>query len=68
MVKKIWEPDDPGLEVIKLFFMLNTKFILLINVKMPTSVGILTFFSRINTSTKSLTARKIIIFKHFSFN
>ena len=33
---------------------LNTKFILLINVKMPTIVGILTFISRINTSSERL--------------
>ena len=43
----------PGPKVIKLFFMLSSaqlslKFILLINVKMPTIVGILTFMSRIN--------------------
>ena len=42
---------DPGPEVIKLFScsaQLRLKFILLINVKMPTIVGILTFISRIN--------------------
>ena len=42
---------NPGLEVIKLFSrstQLRLKFILLINVKMPTVVGILTFISRIN--------------------
>ena len=42
---------SPGLEVIKLFScsaQLRLKFILLINVKMPTIVGILTFISRIN--------------------
>ena len=41
----------PGVEVIKLFScsaQLRLKFILLINVKMPTFVGILTFMSRIN--------------------
>ena len=41
----------PGKEVIKLFScsaQLSQKFILLINVKMPTIVGILTFISRIN--------------------
>ena len=41
----------PGPEVIKLFScstQLRLKFILLINVKMPTVVGILTFMSRIN--------------------
>ena len=47
----------PGSEVIKLFLwstQLGMKFILLINVKMPTIVGILTFISIINTvSVKS---------------
>ena len=41
----------PGPEVIKLFScstQLRLKFILLINVKMPTIVGILTFMSMIN--------------------
>ena len=47
---------------------LSTKFILLTNVKMPTIVGILTFISRVNALTKSLTARKIIIFQHFIVN
>ena len=58
----------PG--VIKLFSFstqLSMKFILLINVKMPTIVGILTFISRINTSSDSLKARKISVFQHFSF-
>ena len=42
----------PGPEVIKLFScstQLSIKFFLLINVKMPTIVGILTFMSRKNT-------------------
>ena len=51
----------PGPEVIKLFpcsAQLSTKFILLINIKMPTTVilfattvGILTFISMINTTS-----------------
>ena len=43
--------SSQGPEVIKLFScsaLLRLKFILLINVKMPTIVGILTFISRIN--------------------
>ena len=43
-----------GLEVITLFSCLthlSMKLILLINVKMPTIVGILTFMSRINTTS-----------------
>ena len=58
-------------EVIKLFScstQLSPKFILLINVKMPTIVGILTFMSRINTTSESLNARKICVFQHFGFN
>ena len=45
---------DPGPEVIKLFSystQLSMKFILLINVKMPTIVGILTCISMINTTS-----------------
>ena len=44
-----------GSEVIKLIFSYSTQlsknFILLINVKMPTIVGILTFISMINTTS-----------------
>ena len=44
-------PQSTGPEVIKLFScsaQLRLKFILLINVKMPTIVGILTFMRRMN--------------------
>ena len=54
----------PGLEVIKLFYFsaqLSLIFILLINVKMPTIFGILTFISMINIF-ESLKARIIIFF------
>ena len=50
----IWRP---GPEVIKLFSystQLSTIFNLLINVKMPTNVGILTFISMINTTPERL--------------
>ena len=60
----------PGLKVIKLFScstQLSTKFIMLINVKMPTIVGILTFISMINTTSESLKASKVFIFSHFIF-
>ena len=59
----------PGPEVIKLFScstQLSTKFILLINVKMTTIVGISTFISILNTS-EHLKARKVFIFMHFKF-
>ena len=63
---------NPGLEVIKLFSwqcstQLSTKFILLINVKMPTIVGILTFISMINTTSERLKARKFSICWYFNF-
>ena len=50
----------------KTFFMLNSteyKFIMLINVKMPTVVGILTFISMLNANCESLKARKVGIFQ-----
>ena len=40
---------------------------MLINVKMPTIVGILTFISMINTTSGSLKARKFFIFQYFCF-
>ena len=60
----------PGPNVIKLFSCsteLSTKFILLINVKMPTIYGILTFISMINTTDRRLKARNFFICRHFSF-
>ena len=38
------------------------KFIMLINVKMPTIVGILTFISMVNITSESLKARNILFF------
>ena len=58
----------PVPEVIKHFpcsTQLSMKFILLINVKKPTVVGILTFFSMINTTSKRLTARNFFICQYF---
>ena len=46
---------------------LSSKFILLINVKMPTIVGILTFISMINTTSERLKARNFFICLYFSF-
>ena len=60
----------PGPEVKKLFSystQLSMEFIMLINVKMPTIVGILTFISMINTTPEGTKARKILTFEHFSF-
>ena len=60
----------PCLEVIKPFpcsTQLNMKFILLINVKMPTIVGILIFISMINTTSERLKARNFFVCWYFSF-
>ena len=43
------------------------EFIMLINVKMPTIVCILTFISMINATSDSLKARIVFIFQHFCF-
>ena len=46
------DSDQPGPEVLKLFscsIQLSMKFFLLINVKMPTVVGILSFMSMKNS-------------------
>ena len=43
------------------------KFIMLMDVKMPTiNVDILTFISMINTTSASLKARKVFNLQHFS--
>ena len=57
-------------EVIKLFScstQLSKKIIMLIHVKMPIIVGILTFISMINTTLNSLKAKEVFIFQHVSF-
>ena len=59
-----------GPEVIKLFpcsTQLSTRFILLINVKMPTIVGILTFISMINSTSEKLKVINFSICRYFSF-
>ena len=59
----------PGPKVIKLSpysTQLSTKFILLIKVKMPTIVGILSFISMINTTSEGLKAKISFICQHFS--
>ena len=61
--------NTPGPEVIKLLScsaQLSTKFILLINVKMSTTVGILTFISMTNTTSERLKAINFFICPYFS--
>ena len=57
----------PGYKTFLCSTQLSTKFILLINVKMPTIVGILTFISMINTTSVRLKARNFFFCLHFSF-
>ena len=45
----------------------SIKFIVLINVKMSTIVGILTFISMINTTSERFKARIFFICRYFSF-
>ena len=40
---------------------------MLMNVKMPTVIGILTLISKVNITSESLRARKVFIFHHFCF-
>ena len=59
-----------GPEVIKLFpcsTQLSTNFILLINAKMSTIFGILTFISMINTISERFKANNFYICRYFSF-
>ena len=56
-----------GYKFVPCSFQLSTKFILLINVKMPSLVGILTFMSMINTSSERLNAINFFICRYFSF-
>ena len=66
-----YQEVTPGPEVIKLFHaqlsQLSITFILLINVKMPTIVGILTFMSMKNAASESLKARKVFNLQHLKF-
>ena len=62
-------PGRSGPEVIKLLSystQLSTEFILLINVKMPTIVGIVAFICMINTTSERLKARNFFICLYFS--
>ena len=63
--------EKAGPEVIKLFpcsTQLSVKFIMLINVKMLTIVGILTFIIMISTTSERLKTRNFFICRYFSFN
>ena len=56
-----------GPEVINFLKLTEHKFIMLINFKIPTCVGILKFISMINTTSDGLKATKVLIFQHLSF-
>ena len=61
------DPRPRGYKTFSCSTQLSTKFILLINVEMPTFVGILTFISMINTTSERLRARNFFICQCFSF-
>ena len=68
---RIESNEDHGPEVIKLVpcsTHLSMKFILPMNAKMPTIVGILTFISMINTTSERLKVINVLICQYFSFN
>ena len=72
MYKPGWLTQSTDPEVIKLFpcsTQQRTKFILLVNVKMPTIVGILTFISMINTTPEilHLSASKFSFYEQLEF-
>ena len=62
-----WKSAPEVIELFSCLTQLSTKFILLINVKMPTIVGILTVISMINTTSERLKARNFFTFQYFSF-
>ena len=67
----LFDKSRSGPEVIKLFLcssQLSMIFILLINVKMPTIVGTLTFISMINTTSERLKAINFFIIQQFRFH
>ena len=61
-------PSVSGPKVIKLLFIYNSAEheIYPANVKMPTTVGILTFISMINTPSERLKARNFFICQYFT--
>ena len=62
--------ERAGPDVIKLLScstQRSTKFILLMNVKMPTIDGILTFISMINTTSEKNKGKNFFICRYFSF-
>ena len=59
------QSDPDVIKLLSRLTQLNTKFILLISVKMPTVVGIFTFISMINTLSERLKARNFFICQFF---
>ena len=62
------EPGPRGIKLFSYSTQLSMKFILNINVKMPTIVGIYTFISMINTTSERLKAINFFICPYSSFN
>ena len=64
---KVWYQAPRLYNLFSCSTQLSTKFFLLINLKMPTIVGILTFISMINTTSERLKARNFVVCRDFSF-
>ena len=62
-----WRPDPEVIKLLSRSTQLSTKVILLINVKMPTIVGILTFIRMMNTTNERLKARNFFICQYIDF-
>ena len=65
----VGNPEDwsQGYKICSCFTQLSMKYIMLINVKMPTIVDILTFISIICTTFDISKAHGTFVLKHFSF-
>ena len=65
-LKEMAQPWPRGYQTVSCSAQLSMKFILLINVKMPTIVGILTFISRLIQHLR-VSKQKIFISHQFAF-
>ena len=66
-LEKQFDPRPRGYKFFPCSTQLSMKFILLINVTMPTIVGILTFISMMNTTSERLNARNFLNCRYLIF-
>ena len=64
MANSVNPEQEQAMKLFSYTTQLSTKFILLINVKMPTIVGILTFISKINTTSARLKAGNVFMCRY----